>query len=497
MKLPTTALCLAAHSSLPHIAAGLVLGGVAEVIVGGDTPLRVTSLPDSIRAVAYAAYDASASSPLFAASNAGRLYQIAPESCLTPSTYLATREKTPLSAVASFELNVVVAGDDEGGLHMFDTRLPTSEPVASVLEQGDYISSIQKLNDSSLVVASGDGALSVYDMRRPPHGRLKLVAATPTFDDDLLSLALLGSGERAVGGTLSGALNVYNMSFADADENEPDMARFIDRFFGHPESVSAILAVEEHGVVLTGSSDGLVRVIDPSKKVFLGVLPYLLPAEDDDDDDEGVIYGSNSAIEMAAYANGKGNVEGETSDVAQVDEDDISDDSDISGVEDGDDDDKHDDSDPAGDAAVEIDDNDDDGSVGDREEPSTLVQNDGNSSTGSKSIAWPIEAMAFVKGIPSSQIAVIGHSSRIRFCDASLLDESEGEAEDETIVVNENGGNKAQGDGMTAVLPSRKSLLQNEDAKADFDRASRASKRRRKGGAAARPAAQASFFADL
>jgi WD40 repeat protein len=468
MKLPTTALCLAAHSSLPHVAAGLVLGGVAVGLVGVDSPVRITPLPDSIRAIAYASYDTSASAPLFAASDTGRLYQLDPESIIAPATYFATPESAPLSAVASFEPHTVIAGDDDGGLHLFDTRIPSSEPIASILEQGDYISAIRKISETLLAVASGDGSLGVYDIRRPPHARLKLVAATPTFDDDLLSLALLGNGERAAGGTMSGAVNVYNLKLADADENEPDMSRYVDRFYGHPESVSAILSIDEHSVVLTGSSDGIIRVIDPIDKMLLGVLPYIeSPADGEDDENEDceTHTGDLSAAEIAAFSNVKTSCIDDESEaeLSQDDEDEEDD-------ENGDDDqDKH------------GDDMSKDGKI-----------------VGSRTIAWPVEGMAFVNGLSKSQIAVIGHGASIRFCDASLLDDDDDDDEDDDeatgSTLNINEGDDA---ATAAVKPSKKSLLQNDDAKADFERASRATKRRRKGGAASRPSGQTSFFKDL
>jgi hypothetical protein len=368
MKLPNTPVSLAGHPCLPYLAAGLVFGGVATVNCATSSLSQVIALPGSMRAVAYSSIDTSASCSLYAGSDEGKVYELRAEMKPSLLAHCILPENKPVSRIASIGADGLVAvGDDEGGLHLFDFRSPSKNPIASVLEQADYISSIQKHQESSLVVASGDGTLCVYDLRMPPRPRIKLLAATPSFEDDLLSLTMFGAG-LAVGGTLSGALHVYNMKLVEADEDEPDMARFVDRFYGHPESVSAILPYESQGIVLTGSSDGLIRVVEPKQKSFLGILPFL--------EAKNVVKTSRSS-EMLIPRHALAPDEG-------IDED----------------------------------------------EGSELVC--GSLSAGEdSSMLWPVEDMVFVNGMSKGRLATIGHSSLVRFSDLSILDDSIDASEDD------------------------------------------------------------------
>lgn len=192
------------------------------------------------------------------------------------------------SAFRCIDENVLIAGDDSGGIHLFDMRTDHG-PVASVLEQGDYISAIcpvDKFGTKALLAASGDGTLCAYDMRVPPMPRLRLQYASDSFNDDLLSLAVLDPAPYAIAGTLSGALNIYNLRFLDTD-CVSESAQHVDRFYGHPECVNSVISFGNDGVILTASSDGIIRVVDVLDKILVGVLPYEydqdVPDPDSDD----------------------------------------------------------------------------------------------------------------------------------------------------------------------------------------------------------------------
>jgi hypothetical protein len=415
-----------------------------------------------MRAVTYGLNDRSASCPLYAGSDDGKLYQLLTESTSTASMHRVVPGAIPVSCVSSLEgAGLIAAGDDEGGVHLFDFRESSEAPATSVLEQADYISSIHIFKESSLAVASGDGTLAVYDLRMPPKAKIKLVAATPSYEDDLLSLTMFGAG-LAVGGTLAGAVHVYNMKLAEADEDEPDMGRFVDRFYGHPESVSAILPFESEGIVLTGSSDGLVRVVEPRKKLFLGVLPF-------------VDLGSACSI----YADGLSR--------HQLDEgeDDTDDDDDDNGDDDGDDDEEDD--------TEEDEDSENDGGSGEEEKGVVPSKISVNRLVRKKPILWPVEDMVFVNGMSNRRIASIGHSAFIRFCDLSILDESgessaDDRASDGRLPNHATASRGKQGRKESALLP--------DDARARMTDGG-SFKRRRKSKPGTSQADQAAFFAGL
>ena len=59
-------------------------------------------------------------------------------------------------------------------------------------------------------------------------------------EDELLSLAVLKGGKKVVAGTQSGVLLVYSWG---------EWANCSDRFVGHPETVEALVKVDEVRVV--------------------------------------------------------------------------------------------------------------------------------------------------------------------------------------------------------------------------------------------------------
>ncbi|KAI0237056.1 WD repeat-containing protein jip5, partial [Massospora cicadina] len=67
------------------------------------------------------------------------------------------------------------------------------------------------------------------------------------LEDELLSVALVKDGKKAVVGTQNGVLNLFTWG---------DWGDLSDRFMGHPESVDAVVKFDEDTVV-TGSSDGI------------------------------------------------------------------------------------------------------------------------------------------------------------------------------------------------------------------------------------------------
>ena len=69
-------------------------------------------------------------------------------------------------------------------------------------------------------------------------------------------------GRKTLAGSQTGVLNVFDYGKWE----EPS-----DRFPGHPGSVDAIVKIDED-TVLTGSSDGIVRVIGVLPNKMLGVV---------------------------------------------------------------------------------------------------------------------------------------------------------------------------------------------------------------------------------
>jgi hypothetical protein len=70
------------------------------------------------------------------------------------------------------------------------------------------------------------------------------------------------NGRKVVCGTTEGVLSIFSYgTWGDIS----------DRYPGHPSSIDAILKVDED-TILTGSSDGLIRVVSIQPNQFIGVL---------------------------------------------------------------------------------------------------------------------------------------------------------------------------------------------------------------------------------
>ena len=154
------------------------------------------------------------------------------------------------------EGGLLVSGDDIGGVKLWDCREGRKKAVASIQKHEDFISDLL-VHEGMLFGASGDNTLSTYDLKHR-----KLVARTMDQEDELLSLSVLKHGKKVVAGTQSGVLLVYSWG---------EWMNCTDRFVGHPETVEALVKVDEE-TLLTGSSDGLIRLCSVLPNKLLGVM---------------------------------------------------------------------------------------------------------------------------------------------------------------------------------------------------------------------------------
>merc|ERR1711939_1280309 len=87
-------------------------------------------------------------------------------------------------------------------------------------------------------------------------------AVTDYMDEELLSLVLIKNGKKVVCGTQDGVLGVFTWGI---------WADVADRIPGHPSSVETMLKLDED-TILTGSSDGLIRIMQINPNKLLGVV---------------------------------------------------------------------------------------------------------------------------------------------------------------------------------------------------------------------------------
>ena len=110
-----------------------------------------------------------------------------------------------------------------------------------------------------MIATSGDGSISVYDQRNPKNC---FVRKSDGQEDEMLSGLVMKNGTKVVCGSQGGVLNIWSFgTWGDVS----------DRFPGHPDSIDCMVKIDESTLV-TGSSDGLLRVCSILPDKFIGVL---------------------------------------------------------------------------------------------------------------------------------------------------------------------------------------------------------------------------------
>lgn len=148
---------------------------------------------------------------------------------------------------------------------LWDTRKP--DAVRAYTHHFDFISDFLWLEDKKqLVCTSGDGTLSVLDIR---SNKKEPLAQSEDQEDELLSIVPIKGGTKFVVGTQQGILSVFNRASGWGD--------CVDRVPGHPSSIDALAPLPSrypsaHSTILTGSSDGLLRVVQLFPTKLLGAI---------------------------------------------------------------------------------------------------------------------------------------------------------------------------------------------------------------------------------
>ena len=165
---------------------------------------------------------------------------------------------TAVNVILPMEPNIFATGDDEGKIKIWDIRQNSNSPIIEFGEQEDYVGDMVVSDDlSRLYSASGDGTLAVYNLRQR-----KLKKRSECLEDELLSIEIMKGGRKIVTGTQGGILNMFDQ------DNYEDIS---DRFPGHPESIQSMVKIDED-TLLTGSSDGLIRIINILPNKLIGIV---------------------------------------------------------------------------------------------------------------------------------------------------------------------------------------------------------------------------------
>lgn len=149
--------------------------------------------------------------------------------------------------------NLIATGCDKGTVKVWDTR--TFDAVSEYSNRKDYISDMVCSNDSKhLLCTSGDGVLSVYNLRKK-----KLEKESDQLDEELLCIDVIKNGQKVICGSAVGVLNVFSWG---------EWSDISDRFPTKFESIDTLCAVTDE-IVCIGSDSGVIKAmfVHPYKEV--------------------------------------------------------------------------------------------------------------------------------------------------------------------------------------------------------------------------------------
>ncbi|KAI8076636.1 carbonic anhydrase [Gilbertella persicaria] len=164
--------------------------------------------------------------------------------------------KHAINKLCKLDTHLTATGDDDGIVKIWDMR--TCKITQEYKVHNDYVADMNyNQSKSSLLVAGGDGLLSIHDIRKPTSK----IALSLELDDELLSIAVLENSSKVIAGSQSGALYTWEW-------NQWDTSR---KWLGHPNSIDSICKLDEQ-TICTGGSDGLLRMVTVQPYKFEGVL---------------------------------------------------------------------------------------------------------------------------------------------------------------------------------------------------------------------------------
>merc|ERR1711957_1087102 len=139
-----------------------------------------------------------------------------------------------ISCIQMLGESLAASGDDDGCIKIWDLR--SRSKVKEFKESEDYISDMLWVPDShSLLATSGDGTLSVFDMKAK-----KMDTVSDYMEEELLSLELIKGTSKVVCGTQEGVLAVFRWGmWADVSDRVP----------GHPNSVETIVKLDDDTII--------------------------------------------------------------------------------------------------------------------------------------------------------------------------------------------------------------------------------------------------------
>ncbi len=154
--------------------------------------------------------------------------------------------------------NFIATGDDTGVVKLWDSRQNSTSAVMSWDAHTDFVADFDFCEEThTLVSVSGDATLCSYDIRNQKH-----FYRSDDQESELHCVRIIKDNKKVLCGSQDGVMVAFNWGqWGDCS----------DRFPGHLETVECMWKVDE-STVITGSSDGIIRVVSIMPNNILGII---------------------------------------------------------------------------------------------------------------------------------------------------------------------------------------------------------------------------------
>ncbi|CCG84999.1 protein of unknown function [Taphrina deformans PYCC 5710] len=291
-------LCIAHHPSKPEFAVSLVTGHVHTYAYTPSDPTQRSLLWSTKRHKrACRSLDYSPDGASIVSVGADAVIKRADSHSGKVVQKWVSAHRDTINVVRWANESVFCTGDDSGTVCAWDIRASdTSGALRTFTTHEDYVSDLLPLDGKFILATSGDGTLSVHDLRtttsRGKDGKdapkAALVKRSDDQEDDLTSCLLLkqdAKRPKVLVGTSSGVNLIFNHGdYGDCND------RVLPPRSGHKRTkkgkgqvddeigVECLAKVDQH-TVLVGGTDGKVRLLQVLPNRYLRVLGDLETGE--------------------------------------------------------------------------------------------------------------------------------------------------------------------------------------------------------------------------
>ena len=254
------ALGLAFHPTDDRILAAGLVSGLLQIFRKSDEKfscLTATKLNKTSCRGVYFHQD-----KLYTIGSDGSIRIFDPET-LSPIGNWQQAHHTPINLLHFMTNNLMASGDDDGYVKLWDVR-ENQNNIFTFHEHATYISSFASQDPKLLLATSGDGVLSVYDVKK-----FKTFLLSENQEEELICCRIVKRGKKVAVTTSSGNIRFFNWK---------QFGAISDQFpVGQTGDYSCDILVPFHNTrSFSACSDGRIRFVTNSFHLFHSLLSTLL-----------------------------------------------------------------------------------------------------------------------------------------------------------------------------------------------------------------------------